>query len=310
MKKMFVILSLLLVQSVMAQPLLNNNSQFELVWGLSARQGDRPTMEDAHVNEVAFQGVSGRAFFGVYDGHGGAKAAEIAAKKLHTYLPVHCDKDSKNCMDEALEKAFLSTDSLIMKKTDSGTCAAVAYIDKDDLCIAWVGDSRVVLGRNGQVIYATEDHKPNKASERERITKAGGFVVTMYGAPRVNGGLAVARALGDRCVKQDPGVIASPSIHHEKIQKGDIVIIACDGIWDVLTNQQAITIVDDALQESNSALVKKYPAQPLLRKVNSKDPYVEEAGDEHLLLAARTLRDTAYQKGSSDNLSVLIVIVK
>jgi protein phosphatase 1L len=309
MKKMFVILSLLLAQSVIAQPLLNNTPQFDFVWGLSARQGDRQTMEDAHVNEVTFQGVCGRAFFGVYDGHSGAKAAKIAAKKLHTYLPVHCGEDSKTCIDKALEKAFLSTDSLIMKKTDSGTCAAVAYIDKNDLCIAWVGDSRVVLGRNGQLMYATEDHKPNKASERERITKAGGFVVTMYGAPRVNGGLAVARALGDRCVKQDPGVIATPSIHHEKIQKSDIIIIACDGIWDVLSNQQAITAVEIALHGSDSTLKKVYPAQPLLRN-GVKDPYVEEAGDEHLLLAARALRDAAYQKGSTDNLSVLIVAVK
>jgi protein phosphatase 2C family protein 2/3 len=304
MKKIFII-SLLFAQSVMAHPSAEYKPQFELVWGLSARQGDRPTMEDTHVNEVAFQGVPERAFFAIYDGHGGKEAAEIAAEKLHTYLGVKSRK-----IGRALKKAFLSTDCLIMNTTNSGSCAAVSYLNKDDLHIAWVGDSRVVLGRNKSVLYATEDHKPDKPSEEERIKKAGGYVTTR-GVSRVNGQLAVARALGDRTIKETPGlVIATPEIHHEKIQKNDILIIACDGIWDVISNQQAITIVENALQQSNPTLEEECPAQPLLRNKMFEDPYVEEAGNTHLLLVARALRDAAYQKGSTDNLSVLVVVVK
>ncbi|HEV2916875.1 MAG TPA: PP2C family protein-serine/threonine phosphatase [Candidatus Babeliales bacterium] len=303
MKKICLI-ALVCIQNIVAQPCV-----LEPVWGLSARQGDRPSMEDTHTHEIKFKGNANQSFFAVYDGHGGKEAADIAAKTLHTYI----NPASTNIKKE-LENAFLATDDDIIKNTGSGSCAAVAYIKNNDLYIAWAGDSRIVLARNGIIQYATEDHKPDKPEEKKRIEDAGGYVTHNQGdAPRVNGRLAVARALGDRYLKQEPGVlIANPDIYHTKIKKGDMLIIACDGIWDVLTNQQAVAIVQNALKQSSVELEGKYPSKPLLRS-GCSDPYIEEAGNAQCMLAARALRDTAYHNEtlcSGDNLSVEVIIFK
>ena len=79
------------------------------------------------------------------------------------------------------------------------------------------------------------DHKPNSKEERERIEAAGGVVV-WAGTWRVGGVLAVSRAFGDKPLKRF--VISDPHIQEEQLQRGDeFVILASDGLWDVLTNE-------------------------------------------------------------------------
>ena len=121
----------------------------------------------------------------------------------------------------------------------AGTTCVVAVVRDDVLTVANAGDSRAVLCRRGKAVALSRDHKPMDDDERARIVKAGGFVQE----GRVNGSLALSRAIGDLEYKRskelsarDEIVTAYPEIHSEKISAGDeFVVIACDGIWDVLT---------------------------------------------------------------------------
>eukprot|EP00983_Pelagomonas_calceolata_P000094 2846-Pelagomonas_calceolata.AAC.2 len=83
------------------------------------------------------------------------------------------------------------------------------------------------------------DHKPNSKEERQRIENAGGVVV-WAGTWRVGGVLAVSRAFGDKPLKRY--VIATPDIREESLRDDDeFLILASDGLWDVISNQAAFT---------------------------------------------------------------------
>lgn len=270
--------------------------QLHITWGLSARQGKRPTMEDAHAHIVK----NNQAFFGIFDGHGGNKAAEIAAKKLPEYF---FNTIPNNPIQKALVQAFEKTDAQIGKETDSGTTALVAYINIEDKTgyFAWAGDSRGLVIRNSKIIAATQDHKPDSPHEQARIESFGGKI-DFLGVPRING-LAVSRSLGDREYKQmtPNAIIALPDIKKWQISAGDVILLACDGVWDVVSNEQAAQLVINALKSAPKKIkeVKKQKGELSLEDSNSKV----------LLYAARVLRDTAYEKGSQDNISVLVIQV-
>merc|ERR1711974_454029 len=114
------------------------------------------------------------------------------------------------------------------------------------------GDTRVVLGRDRKALCLTTDHKPNIVSERARIEAAGGIVI--FG--RTNGTLAVSRAIGDFAMKSaekdaaDQCVTAIPHIETATLtDTDDFVVLACDGVWDVVTNDQVVAFVYEGLQK-------------------------------------------------------------
>jgi protein phosphatase 1G len=129
----------------------------------------------------------------------------------------------------------------------AGCTAVVAVIAKDKLIVANAGDSRCVFSRKGRAVAMSRDHKPQDLDESDRIHKAGGFVTD----GRVNGSLNLSRAIGDMEYKQrkdlDPkehAVTCYPELYSCGLHKDDeFVILACDGIWDVLTNQEAVDFV-------------------------------------------------------------------
>jgi serine/threonine protein phosphatase PrpC len=280
-----------------------------ICWGLSARQGDRKSMEDTHIHCFPFQNDSKKGLFGIFDGHSGSIAATLAATELPGLLSVQ-----EECSSTTIFKTFQDLDSRILTSAPDGSCALIAHILQNTLRIAWAGDSRAVLARKNEVFFATTDHKPDNAHEKSRIKLAGGFV-SNYDVPRINGILAVSRALGNKELKIKNLLIAEPDIQELNIQQGDVLILACDGIWDVFSNAEAFTIVNKALALSKQDLESLYPANPLLRKFdiingtlqNLVDPGHKEEGDEHMKLVARALRDEAYRKGSRDNLSVQVI---
>lgn len=138
-----------------------------------------------------------------------------------------------------------------------GCTACVCILTKDEVICANSGDSRGVLCRKGVAVELSRDHKPDNPEEKERITKAGGFVEEN----RVKGMLNLSRALGDLEYKLDPELAVEdqmitcvPEIKVEKIDKNaEFLIIACDGIWDCMTNQEAV----DFVKEQASTLKKK-----------------------------------------------------
>jgi len=243
--------------------------------------GYRSTMEDAH----AFVVKSDYAFFGLYDGHGGRAVADFAAEHLHEYIinalkgkppQQFTDMRIRKILNDAFVKTHQDLDKAAFDAKEQG-CTAVAVLLYDNkIYAANAGDSRAVLGSSGQAIALTDDHKPDRPDEKERIEKLGGKVI-IWGVPRVNGDLAISRSLGDK--RLHPYVIPNPEIKQANLTSAhEFLIIACDGIWDVINNQQAVDIVRTALQQS--------------KNVNQ---------------AADILKNEALKRGSTDNVTVIVV---
>lgn len=160
-------------------------------------------------------------------------------------------------------------------KTTSGSTALTVFIKDQKIHVANLGDTRAVLCRKGQAIAITVDHKPSDAQEEERVKKLGGTITGSI-VRRVNGVLGVSRAVGDFYMK--PYVSADPYLNSVDISADDeFLIIACDGVWDELTNQEAVDIVK-----------------------SESDPFI----------ASSKLRDFAYLRGSDDNISAMVVKFK
>ncbi|KAL7001771.1 putative protein phosphatase 2C 59, partial [Sarracenia purpurea var. burkii] len=241
-------------------------------YGYASVLGKRPSMEDFY--ETRIDNVDGEmvGLFGVFDGHGGARAAEYVKQNLFSNLIRHPKFNSD--INSAISDAYNHTDSELLKSENihAGSTASTAILVGNRLLVANVGDSRAVICRGGNAIAVSRDHKPDQTDERQRIEDAGGFVM-WAGTWRVGGVLAVSRAFGDRYLKQY--VVAVPEIQEEKVDSSlEFLILASDGLWDVVTNEEAVAMVKP-IQEPEEA--------------------------------AKRLIHEAYQRGSSDNITVVIV---
>jgi protein phosphatase 2C family protein 2/3 len=237
-----------------------NGGDKRLFYGLSAMQGWRISMEDAHTAELdllednpkaAKEHASQLSFFGVYDGHGGSNVALFAGDNIHRIVAKQ-DTFKTGNYEQALKDGFLATDRAILndpKYEDevSGCTACVGLITDDKIYIANAGDSRSVLGVKGRAKPLSFDHKPQNEGEKARITAAGGFVD--FG--RVNGNLALSRAIGDFEFKKSAElapeqqiVTAYPDVVvHEIGDDDEFLVVACDGIWDCQSSQAVIEFV-------------------------------------------------------------------
>ncbi|KAM6502287.1 Protein phosphatase 2C (PP2C)-like domain containing protein [Amanita muscaria] len=120
------------------------------------------------------------------------------------------------------------------------------------LYTANAGDARGVLCRNGQAVRLTYDHKGTDKQEARRIMDAGGFIMS----GRVNGVLAVTRSLGDPSMKEF--VVGAPyTTETELCEDDEFLVLACDGLWDVISDQGAVELVQDVqdAQEASEMLL-------------------------------------------------------
>ncbi|XP_054806470.1 probable protein phosphatase 2C 33 isoform X2 [Prosopis cineraria] len=146
----------------------------------------------------------------------------------------------------------------------SGTTAVTLVKQGQDLVIGNVGDSRAILGTRDHdnsliAVQLTIDLKPNLPREAERIKRCRGRVFALRNEPEVarvwlpnadSPGLAMARAFGDFILK-DFGLISVPDVsHHRLTEKDEFVVLATDGIWDVLSNQEVVDIVASVSRSS------------------------------------------------------------
>ncbi|XP_066349799.1 probable protein phosphatase 2C 45 [Miscanthus floridulus] len=251
---------------------LSQNGKFS--YGYASFPGKRASMEDFY--ETKIDCVDGQiiGLFGVFDGHGGAKVAEYVKENLFNNLVSHPKfiSDTKIAIDDA----YKSTDSEFLESDSSqnqcGSTASTAVLVGDRLFVANVGDSRAIICREGNAIAVSKDHKPDQTDERQRIEDAGGFVM-WAGTWRVGGVLAVSRAFGDKLLKQY--VVVDPEIREEVVDDTlEFLILASDGLWDVVSNEEAVTMT---------------------RSI--QDP--EEA--------AKKLLQEAYKRESSDNITCVVV---
>ncbi|KAJ6016741.1 Protein phosphatase 2C [Penicillium sp. IBT 35674x] len=233
------------------------------IYGVSAMQGWRISMEDAHAAVLDLQAKyinednkptppdQRLAFFGVYDGHGGDKVALFTGENLHKIVAKQ-DAFAKGDIEQAMKDGFLATDRAILEDPKyeeevSGCTASTSIISKNKIWVANAGDSRSVLGVKGRAKPLSFDHKPQNEGEKARISAAGGFVD--FG--RVNGNLALSRAIGDFEFKKSPElspeqqiVTAYPDVTvHEVTQDDEFLVIACDGIWDCQSSQAVVEFV-------------------------------------------------------------------
>jgi protein phosphatase 2C family protein 2/3 len=201
------------------------------------------------------------AFYGVFDGHGGPEAAAYVRKNVLRLLFEDAKFPQASIVDAAflvdvensLRKAFLSADLALADdcsvSSSSGTTTLTALILGRLLMVANAGDCRAVLCRKGEAIEMSQDHRPNYASERRRVEELGGYIDDGY----LNGVLSVTRALGDWDMKLPRGsaspLIADPEFRRVDLTEDDeFLIIGCDGIWDVMSSQQAVSLVRRGLR--------------------------------------------------------------
>lgn len=111
-----------------------------------------------------------QAFFGVFDGHGGTKAAEFAAENLDKNIIDEVMRSDENAIAEAVKQGYLNTDSDFLKEDiRGGSCCVTAFIRKGSLIVSHAGDCRAVMSRCGAAEALTSDHRPSREDERDRI---------------------------------------------------------------------------------------------------------------------------------------------
>lgn len=258
----------------------------------------RNTMEDVHRIVPQLGGDSSYSYFGVYDGHGGRQIVDFMEENLEKIVYQELKLTDDASIPERLSRAFLITDMESKKNgiaTSGATCVSALlhfHENKKHLYIANVGDSRAVLCSasmedNGWAYHAerlSHDHTADDPLEQSRIRAAGGFVTR----GRVLGILAVARSFGDHGMKDF--VIAQPDIAEVDLTKEDasskpFLILACDGLWDVMADQEAVDFVVAHCKENSKS-----------DQVLSPNQFVAEA-----------LVEEAIERGTTDNVTAVVV---
>ncbi|KAK9688878.1 hypothetical protein RND81_09G017900 [Saponaria officinalis] len=224
-----------------------------------------------------FRQVDGNelGLFAIFDGHVSQKVPDYLRSNL--FDNILKEPDFWNETEKAIRRAYHLTDDTILKKSavlgkGGSTAVTAILINCEKLVVANLGDSRAVLCRNGEAKQLSIDHEPD--TERKDIEERGGFVTKFPGdVARVDGQLAVARAFGDKSIKEH--LSSEPHVVVELIDDdAEFAILASDGIWHVMNNQEAV----DCVKNVNDARA-----------------------------AAVALIDEALKRNSSDDISVIVV---
>ncbi|XP_042397082.1 probable protein phosphatase 2C 77 [Zingiber officinale] len=204
--------------------------------------------QNKHVMEDGYEVIGNinddptQAFFGVFDGHGGRAAVDFVSQNLGKNI-VSALEEEENQPDLAIKAGYLTTDKdFITQGVKSGVCVATVLLKNGELHVANVGDCRVVLSHKGIAKALTADHRAGREDERERIENLGGYITCRNGVWRVQDSLAVSRAIGDANMKE--WIISEPEVNKiRSTPECEFLIVASDGLWDKVGNQEAIDVV-------------------------------------------------------------------
>jgi len=221
--------------------------------GIIADIGERAMMEDFNkiVHDLRISDNIHCSFYGVYDGHGGEYCAKYIVTHLHNILKKNLEStipESSN-LDATVGKAIIKTFGEIDKAFNeefkllasfSGSTVVFVLIIGSRLYCANVGDSRAVICRKGIAYNLSRDHKPTDIEECKRIISAGGEVK----CGRVDGKLAIARAIGDFMFKKTPVIISDPEIRVWDINpnEDEFIVMGSDGLFDKFSSREAVSI--------------------------------------------------------------------
>ncbi|KAE8797291.1 putative protein phosphatase 2C 9 [Hordeum vulgare] len=293
-------------------------------YGFSSVCGRRREMEDAVSIRPGFLPGPGKShFFGVFDGHGCSHVATTCQELMHEAVAEEHDKAEEPVWKEVMERSFARLDERAAnwattrsseepacrceQKMPSrcdhvGSTAVVAVVNPTQIVVANAGDSRAVLSRAGVPVALSVDHKPDRPDELERIQAAGGRVIYWDGA-RVLGVLAMSRAIGDGYLK--PFVTAEPEVTvTERSDADDCLILASDGLWDVVTNEMACDVARACFRSNGP------PGPPQAQpggEAKTSEGVSKAESDQACSDAAMLLAKLALARGSSDNVSVVVV---
>ncbi|WVZ68203.1 hypothetical protein U9M48_017167 [Paspalum notatum var. saurae] len=298
-------------------------------------------------------GASKHHFFGVFDGHGCSHVATMCQDRMHEVVADEHNKAASGeeaAWKGVMERSFVRLDEQAASWATSrsrdepacrceqqmpsrcdhvGSTAVVAVVSPTHVVVANAGDSRAVLSRAGAPVALSVDHKvwlyrvfsrifrpapasrPDRPDELARIEAAGGRIIYWDGA-RVLGVLAMSRAIGDGYLK--PFVTSEPEVTvTERTDDDECLILASDGLWDVVTNEMACEVVRACFRSNGP------PAPPAACPNGVALPADDEDGsavvkgvskadsDKACSDAAMLLAKLALARRSADNVSVLVV---
>ncbi len=255
-------------------------------------QGKREQNEDNHKIIINYNGFDKSMhtmnLYSVFDGHGGKQISRIVSNILPLKLMNKCENDlSSKCVKKIHTdlQDYVSKNIKCCKETGSTSLNILHDVANKQLYVYNVGDSRCIICNNNIAIPLTKDHKPDYPEETRRISKLGGKVYFDGYDYRI-GDLSVSRAFGD--TSASPFVIAKPDVYKYKLSDKDkFLVIGCDGLYDVLSNQDIVNFI---LNYYDDDLCKLRPSK---QKLN----------------IASLIANYAIDKGSTDNISVIIVFL-
>ncbi|KAJ3695013.1 hypothetical protein LUZ60_000390 [Juncus effusus] len=298
---------------------------YKPLWGCNSICGMRDEMEDSFIAVPSFSNVPlfmltqssvidgiqdlnshkiPLHFFGVYDGHGGSQVAEYCKERIHMAIKetlqnivlkdgIDFKKEWERVLVEGFTKVDEETEVMIPSET-VGSTAVISIVCSSHIIVANCGDSRAVLSRGKLAVPLSVDHKPEREEEFARIEAEGGKVIWWNGY-RVLGVLAMSRSIGDRYLK--PWIIPVPDVTIiPRAKDDDFLILASDGLWDAISNQEAC----DLARKKIISWHKKNDV--ILENESCQDPATQ--------LAAESLTKLALQRGSKDNITVMVMDLK
>lgn len=245
-------------------------------------QGSREYMEDQYT--VAQAGDYYIA--AVFDGHSGGDMSAYCSKMLTKHVGHALDKERGSTTDSAIKIVVQALNTLDagaqrdLGDSKAGTTACVVLVHPKSIVTGNIGDSRAILGGGPRVYELSKDHKPSDASEQDRIVRSGGFITPPHytdGVHRVMGRLSLSRAIGDWQMR--PWVSGVPEVTlHPRTRLDKFVLLATDGVWDVMTSQEVAGMIQRDLATG------KHPKSAL----------------HHVLSECR-------KRGSGDNITLLLL---
>ena len=253
-------------------------------------------------------------FFAIYDGHGGKGCSSFLKDNLHKYITEFSPIGIKIGIDMAEDK-FKTKRALNEKGNlvdQSGSCGIMLMIKGNKCIVANIGDSRLVIFRNNSISFVTMDHKPDSIIEKARIELSGGKIyktqtlLPVYqNGIRINspwrvlpGRLSVSRTFGDISAKDEnfggnkTAIIALPDINEIELDdEYNFIVMGCDGIFDVLKNEELLECIEIVLKEKQITNLKNVDIHEL-------------CGD----FAAMIIK-SALAKDSFDNVSCIVIAI-